>query len=68
MAAASATGAPGIPSAPDKTKRKRKTMAGKAQFTIGAEASCSDGPCGEVTHVIVDPVADAVTHWRTSSD
>ena len=39
-------------------------MAGKAQFTIGAEASCSDGPCGEVTHVIVDPVA----HWRTSSD
>ena len=43
-------------------------MAGKAQFTIGAEASCSDGPCGEVTHVNVDPVADAVTHWRTSSD
>ena len=37
-------------------------MAGTAQFTIGAEASCSDGPCGEVTRVIVDPVAEAVTH------
>jgi hypothetical protein len=24
-------------------------MAGKAQFTIGAEASCSDGPCGETS-------------------
>jgi len=37
-------------------------MAGTVQFTIGAEASCSDGPCGEVTRVIVDPVAEAVTH------
>ncbi|MDQ2877385.1 MAG: PRC-barrel domain-containing protein [Actinomycetota bacterium] len=37
-------------------------MAGTAQFTIGAEASCSDGECGEVTRVIVDPVAGAVTH------
>jgi sporulation protein YlmC with PRC-barrel domain len=37
-------------------------MAGTAQFTIGAEASCSDGACGEVTRVIVDPVAEAVTH------
>ena len=38
------------------------TMAGTAQFTIGAEASCSDGAVGEVTRVIVDPVAEAVTH------
>jgi sporulation protein YlmC with PRC-barrel domain len=37
-------------------------MAGTAQFTIGAEARCSDGVCGEVTRVIVDPVAEAVTH------
>ena len=37
-------------------------MAGTAQFTIGAEVSCSDGACGEVTRVIVDPVAEAVTH------
>jgi sporulation protein YlmC with PRC-barrel domain len=37
-------------------------MAGTAQFTIGAEASCSDGAVGAVTRVIVDPVAEAVTH------
>jgi sporulation protein YlmC with PRC-barrel domain len=38
------------------------TMADTVQFTIGARVSCSDGPCGEVTRVIVDPVADTVTH------
>lgn len=32
------------------------------QFTIGAEVSCIDGICGEVRRVIVDPVAEAVTH------
>jgi sporulation protein YlmC with PRC-barrel domain len=37
-------------------------MAETVQFTIGAEAGCSDGTCGEVTRVIVDPVAEAVTH------
>ena len=31
-------------------------------FTIGADASCSDGVCGEVNRVVVDPVARAVTH------
>ncbi len=31
-------------------------------FTIGAEASCTDGVCGEVRQVVVDPVARAVTH------
>jgi len=36
-------------------------MAETVQFTIGAKASCSDGTCGEVTRVIVDPVAEAVT-------
>ncbi len=34
----------------------------QAQFTIGAEASCTDGPCGDVSRVVVDPVARAVTH------
>jgi len=29
---------------------------------IGAAASCTDGACGEVTRVVVDPVARAVTH------
>jgi sporulation protein YlmC with PRC-barrel domain len=34
----------------------------RTQFTIGAEAICSDGTCGEVSRVVVDPVAKAVTH------
>jgi sporulation protein YlmC with PRC-barrel domain len=37
-------------------------MADTEQFTIGAEASCSDGTRGSVTRVIVDPVAEAITH------
>jgi sporulation protein YlmC with PRC-barrel domain len=31
-------------------------------FTIGAAATCSDGPCGAVSKVVVDPVARALTH------
>lgn len=31
-------------------------------FTIGADARCSDGVCGKVTHVVVDPVKRLVTH------
>jgi sporulation protein YlmC with PRC-barrel domain len=31
-------------------------------FTIGADVSCSDGACGLVSRVVVDPVADEVTH------
>lgn len=37
-------------------------MTETTQFTIGAEASCSDGVCGEVTRVVVDPVAETLTH------
>jgi sporulation protein YlmC with PRC-barrel domain len=37
-------------------------MADAAEFTIGAEASCSDGPVGKVSRVVVDPVAKALTH------
>jgi hypothetical protein len=32
------------------------------QVSIGAEASCSDGPCGVVVKVVVNPVAETVTH------
>jgi sporulation protein YlmC with PRC-barrel domain len=32
------------------------------QFTIGAEANATDGVCGVVSRVIVDPIARAVTH------
>jgi len=37
-------------------------MAETVPFTIGAEASCTDGGCGHLTRVIVDPVARALTH------
>lgn len=32
------------------------------QFMIGGEVRCSDGDCGKVSRVIVDPLARAVTH------
>jgi len=38
-------------------------MAETTQFTIGVDATCTDGVCGEVIRVVVDPVARAVTHW-----
>jgi hypothetical protein len=31
-------------------------------FTIGADVTCTDGACGEVARLIVDPVARAITH------
>ena len=31
-------------------------------FTIGADVCCSDGACGKVSRVVVDPVARTVTH------
>ncbi len=37
-------------------------MSETTQFTIGADASCTDGVCGKVIRVVVDPVARAVTH------
>jgi sporulation protein YlmC with PRC-barrel domain len=37
-------------------------MTEATQFTIGAEVSCSDAVCGEVSRVVVDPVARALTH------
>jgi sporulation protein YlmC with PRC-barrel domain len=37
-------------------------MAHQTRFAIGAKASCSDGPCGEVRRMIADPATDTVTH------
>jgi sporulation protein YlmC with PRC-barrel domain len=37
-------------------------MAEEAQFAIGAKASASDGVCGEVSRLVMDPVALTVTH------
>lgn len=33
-----------------------------ATFTIGSTVTCSDGPCGKVRRVVVDPLARALTH------
>jgi hypothetical protein len=33
-----------------------------AEYTIGAGVRCSDGLCGELSRVVVDPVARALTH------
>ena len=37
-------------------------MARTMSFRIGADASCTDGACGQVSRVIVNPVAREVTH------
>jgi sporulation protein YlmC with PRC-barrel domain len=37
-------------------------MTETTQFEIRANAHCSDGPCGQVKCVVVDPVAKEVTH------
>jgi hypothetical protein len=37
-------------------------MAEETVFAIGVDAICTDGVCGEVIRVVVDPVARAVTH------
>lgn len=37
-------------------------MAAETKFTIGVRASCSDGHCGEVRRLIIDPATDVVTH------
>lgn len=37
-------------------------MAEATQYIIGVDASCSDGRCGHVSRVVVDPVSQVVTH------
>ncbi len=37
-------------------------MAEETEFAMGATASCSDGVCGEVSRMIVDPATRSVTH------
>jgi len=37
-------------------------MAAETEFRIGARASCSDGHCGEVRRLVIDPATDTVTH------
>src|ERR1700760_1747981 len=44
-----------------RSKEKRE-VAHMMPFRIGADASCTDGACGQVSRVIVNPVAREVTH------
>lgn len=37
-------------------------MAQTMPFTIGADARCADGACGQVSRIIVNPVTREVTH------
>jgi hypothetical protein len=37
-------------------------MAEEIRFEIGAKASCSDGACGEVRRLVIDPATERVTH------
>jgi hypothetical protein len=37
-------------------------MTAATEFTIGSEVICTDGTCGEIRRVVVNPVARALTH------
>lgn len=37
-------------------------MSETTQFIIGSDVSCSDGSCGELRRVVVDPIARVITH------
>jgi sporulation protein YlmC with PRC-barrel domain len=37
-------------------------MAGTTPFTIGADVSCTDGVCGKLSRLVIDPHAGTVTH------
>jgi sporulation protein YlmC with PRC-barrel domain len=37
-------------------------VADTTPYTIGTQASCTDGVCGQLSRVVVDPVARTVTH------
>ncbi|HUJ07872.1 MAG TPA: PRC-barrel domain-containing protein [Streptosporangiaceae bacterium] len=37
-------------------------MAQTVSFTIGSDVSCSDGDCGTLKRVVVDPLAEKITH------
>jgi sporulation protein YlmC with PRC-barrel domain len=42
--------------------RKTRGAAQMMPFRIGADASCTDGACGQVSRIIVNPVTREVTH------
>jgi len=45
-----------------RSSQQRASPSNDEVIAIGAAASCTDGPCGQVRCVVVDPVARDVTH------
>jgi sporulation protein YlmC with PRC-barrel domain len=43
-------------------------VAESTSFTIGTKASCTDGVCGSVTQIVVDPLDKKVTHLVVEPD
>jgi hypothetical protein len=43
-------------------KARSAVMAGTTPFTIGADVRCTDGVCGKLSRVIIDPRVRTVTH------
>ena len=41
---------------------RRAALAQTMPFRIGADASCTDGACGQVSRIIVNPATREVTH------
>lgn len=37
-------------------------MSGSTEYDIGSTVACSDGVCGDLRRVVIDPVAGALTH------
>jgi hypothetical protein len=37
-------------------------MSETTEFSVGSEVACSDGVCGDLRRVVIDPVARALTH------
>jgi hypothetical protein len=42
--------------------KENEGVAQMIPFRIGADASCTDGACGQISRIIVNPVAREVTH------
>lgn len=43
-------------------------MTRTTQFTIGARTSCTDGVCGELGRLVINPIAGTVTHLVVSPE
>jgi sporulation protein YlmC with PRC-barrel domain len=47
---------------PGSKENRRAAMAQAMPFKLGAYASCTDGACGQVSRIIVNPITRKITH------